>query len=285
MSAVYAANILGSTAGALLTGFILMDHLSTAQLTVLLSVLSAVAAAALAALAAIPRSHRLAYGTGALVLAATSAITVGPSFERYYERLIFKNESAGTPPLVHLVENKSGVVGVNAAGLVYGGGVYDGKVSLDLVDDQNLIIRPFSLALFHPRPREVLMIGLATGAWAQVVAHHPDVERLTVVEINPGYLPMIAKYPVVAGILRNPKIEIVIDDGRRWINRHPERKFDAILQNTSWWFRPNSTNLLSAEYLRLAASRLREGGVMLYNATASPRAIFTGCTVFPAWIP
>ena len=86
------------------------------------------------------------------------------------------------------MENKSGVVTVNTKGVVYGGGMYDGMVSVDLIDDKNLLIRPFSLALYHPSPREVLMVGLGTGAWAQVLVNNPAVERLTIVEINPGYL-------------------------------------------------------------------------------------------------
>src|SRR5262249_47001523 len=44
---------------------------------------------------------------------------------------------------------------------------------------------------------------------------------------------------------------------------------------------PNVTNLLSAEYLRLAGSRLREGGVLMYNTTGSRRAQRTGCMTFP----
>ena len=75
--------------------------------------------------------------------------------------------------------------------MVYGGGVYDGRINTDLVHDSNMLYRPFSLSLWHNAPREVLMIGLATGAWAQVIANHPQVEKLTIVEINPGYLKLI----------------------------------------------------------------------------------------------
>jgi spermidine synthase len=82
-------------------------------------------------------------------------------------------------------------------------------------------------------------------------------------------------------VLTNPKVELVIDDGRRWLNRHLNRKFDAIIQNTTFSFRPNVTNLLSAEYLRLSGSHLREGGVLMYNTTASDRAQRTGCMIFP----
>src|SRR5271170_2228742 len=124
------------------------------------------------------------------------------------------------------------------------------------------------------------MIGLATGAWAQVIANHPSVKHLTIIEINPGYLPIIRRYPAVAGLLSNPKVSIVIDDGRRWLNRHPAERFDAIVQNTTWNYRPNVTNLLSAEYLRALAPHLRPGGVVLYNTTGSLRAQLTACQAF-----
>jgi hypothetical protein len=89
---------------------------------------------------------------------------------------------------------------------------------------------------------------------------------------------------VVASLLDNPKVEIVIDDGRRWLNRHPERRFDAIVQNTTWYFRPNVTSLLSQEYLGLVAGHLRDGGVLMYNTTGSARAQRTGCLLFPSGV-
>ena len=124
------------------------------------------------------------------------------------------------------------------------------------------------------------MIGLGTGAWAQIVVNHPSVKHLTVVEINPGYLGIIQRYPAVASLLANPKVEIVIDDGRRWLNRHPDLQFDAIVQNTTWFYRPNVTNLLSKEYMALVAHHLRDGGILMYNTTGSARAQRTGCETF-----
>src|SRR5260370_23920574 len=149
------------------------------------------------------------------------------------------------------------------------------------MEDRNFLVRPLSLALFHTQARDGLMIGLATGAWAQVISANPEVRRFTIVEINPGYLQLIRKYKAVKSILDNPKVEIVIDDGRRWLNRHPDQKFDAIIQNTTWHFRPNVTNLLSEEYLTLSAAHLRDGGIFMYNTTSSTRAMLTGCAVFP----
>ncbi len=53
----------------------------------------------------------------------------------------------------------------------------------------------YVVGALHPAPREVLMVGLASGSWAQVVAHLPGVERFTIIEINPGYVDDVSKHP------------------------------------------------------------------------------------------
>ncbi len=81
-------------------------------------------------------------------------------------------------------------------------------------------------------------------------------------------------------MLTNPKVTIVTDDGRRWLQRNPDRKFDAIVSNTTWHFRANVTNLLSAEFLDLVKAHLNPGGVFFYNTTNSDRVQRTGCLAF-----
>jgi spermidine synthase len=81
--------------------------------------------------------------------------------------------------------------------------------------------------------------------------------------------------------LRNPKVTIITDDGRRWLSHHPERRFDAIVSNTTWNFRANATNLLSAEFLELARQHLNPRGIAFYNTTNSDRVQRTGCLAFP----
>jgi spermidine synthase len=87
-----------------------------------------------------------------------------------------------------VLENRSGIIAVTDTGIVYGHGMYDGRFNTDLKHDTNGIVRPYALSLFHPAPRDVLMIGLSSGSWAQVIANNPDVASLTVIEINPGYI-------------------------------------------------------------------------------------------------
>jgi spermidine synthase len=90
----------------------------------------------------------------------------------------------------------------------------------------------------------------------------------------------IARAPEVASVLSNRKVTIVTDDGRRWLRSHPERKFDAIVSNTTWHFRANTTNLLSTEFLNLAKAHLTPGGIFFYNTTDSDRVQRTGCLAF-----
>jgi hypothetical protein len=85
----------------------------------------------------------------------------------------------------------------------------------------------------------------------------------------------------VASLLSNPKVHIVIDDGRRWLVGHPGRRFDFIVMNTTFNWRANATNLLSKEFLELARAHLNPGGVLYYNTTWSQRVMATGVAVFP----
>jgi hypothetical protein len=147
--------------------------------------------------------------------------------------------------------------------------------------DSNGVIRAYAVAGLHPHPKNVLVIGLATGAWTQILVNNPEVQNVTVVEINPGYLPLIQKNPEVESLLRNPKVHIVIDDGRRWLVANPGRRFDFIMMNTTFNWRANASNLLSVEFMRLIQAHLNPGGIAYYNSTWSPEALATGATVFP----
>ncbi len=282
LSYLYLANIVGSALGSLVTGFVLMDHWTLGGISTFLALLG-VALSLVLLLAANQRvGKRLLTGRAAALAATGMAIVLAQPFlfGGVYERLYFKNDYAGQR-FAHVAENKSGVVSVTQDGEIQGGGVYDGDFSTDLVNDRNMIVRAYALSLLHGSPRDVLMIGLSSGSWAQVIANHPQVEKLTVVEINPSYLDVMKNYPGEAGVLTNPKVDIVIDDGRRWLGRNPDRTFDVIVQNTSFNWRAHATDLLSSEYLDLTRRHLKPGGISFYNTTGSAAAQRTGAVEFP----
>jgi hypothetical protein len=79
-------------------------------------------------------------------------------------------------------------------------------------------------------------------------------------------------------------VQVEIDDGRHWLRRHPDRRFDLIVSNTTYHWRADASNLLSVEFMALVRQHLRDGGVYFYNATSDPQAERTGAMVFPfAW--
>ena len=82
-------------------------------------------------------------------------------------------------------------------------------------------------------------------------------------------------------MLSDPRVKIVIDDGRRWLRRNPGEKFDLIVQNTTYSWRAYSTNLLSREYMQLTASHLKPGGIAAFNSTFSGDVLETAHQVFP----
>jgi spermidine synthase len=278
LSYLYLSNIVGSALGSLLTGFVLADVWSTEAIARALA-LAGVALAGTVAVAVGRRPARAALL--AVSVAAAVIATERPLFARLYERLLYKRQASARAAFAQRVETRGGVIAVTADAEVYSGGAYDGFISTDLVHDRNLLVRAYALAAIHPRPARVLVIGVAGGAWTQVVANLPGVERLTAVEINGGFLPIIARHPEVRGLLTDPRIDIVIDDGRRWMARHPDERFDLIVMNTTWHWRAHATNLLSREFLELARRHLRPGGLVYFNTTWSPDAMKTATTVFP----
>jgi spermidine synthase len=278
-SLLYFSNILGSAAGAILTGFVLTNYLTLVQIALTLAIAGTVCALSLIAALDVTRSERLRRAAVACGVLAIAVVAVPSMSHRVLENLLVKGNLDHA--FADIVENRSGIITVDTDGTVFGNGMYDGRFNVRLKDDRNGIIRPYALSLFHAAPRDVLMIGLSSGSWAQVIASNPAVASLTIVEINRGYLALIARQPEVASVLNNPKVTIITDDGRRWLSHHPEQRFDAIVSNTTWNFRANAANLLSAEFLELARQHLKPRGIFFYNTTESDRVQRTACLMFP----
>ncbi len=276
---LYFSNIIGCAAGAVLTGFVLTDHFGLKQMAVLLLSAGTLCALVLAfATPAATRRERLRFGAIAAVVLVLGIAANALFAQRLLENL--QSKSIANHDFAEVVENHSGIITVDTDGTVFGNGMYDGAFNTDVKHDRNGIIRPYTLSLFHAAPREVLMIGLASGSWAQVIANNPDVTSLTIVEINRGYLEIIARQDDVKSVLTNPKVKIIEDDGRRWLSHHPEAHFDAVIVNTTWHFRANASNLLSSEFMELVKRHLNDGGIYLYNTTNSRRAQRTACTAY-----
>lgn len=280
VSIIYLSNILGSTLGSLGIGFLLMDHFGTQAISTQLAIMTALTGFAV-----------IAFRTGKFeppskpvwalaVVAFTAIAAAAPSYRNLYGKMIFGPNAAEVGYMKHVVENRNGIIAVTADDAVFGEGVYDGHFNVDPANDKNFVIRAYVLSLFHQHPKRAFMLGLASGSWAQVIVNNPDVESLDIVEINPGYISLIAKYPEISSLLKNPKVHIYTDDGRRWLLAHPAAHYDVMVANTSYHWRDHSSQVLSTEFLQIVKQHLLPGGIYYYNATESPDVFVTGLHEF-----
>jgi predicted membrane-bound spermidine synthase len=281
LSYLYLANIIGSAGGSWLVGFILMDLWPLRGIAVFLAVLGVALAAAMFAAGRLRAAEKAAAALLCAGVCAAVVFSARPLFATVYGQLEYLRDYRDPgAQLADVVETRSGVVTVDADGAIFGGGVYDGWMFTD-IHETDTVRRPLSLSFIHPDPKEVLIVGMSGGAWSQLIANHPQVEKVTIIEINPGYVQVVRRYPEVAPLLRNPKVELFFDDGRRWMFRNRRRKFDMIVMDTTYHWRAHATNLLSAEFLGLARGMLKPGGILYYNTTFSYEAQRTGATQFP----
>jgi spermidine synthase len=277
VSRVYFGNIIGATLGPLITGFFALDRLNTDECFVLSG-----AVCLLLSMACVLRSGRRAYLGATLAAALVLSVSASQAVRPGPGSLVLM--SVGREALTHFAANRHGVIHTaysRAGDYVFGGNVYDGMAVVNVDSDRSRLYRLYLLALLHEHPRRVLFIGLSGGAWVRALEGFPEVERIDVVEINPAYVSLIKQYPELRPLLADPRLRIQIDDGRRWLKRHPEERYDLIIQNTSYYWRANATNVLSQEYFTDVRRHLDAGGVITANTTGSFDVLATVQAAFP----
>src|SRR6266404_1677563 len=281
VSLIYGSNIAGSVLASLGIGFVLMQHLALRQVSLLLAFAAILTGILVLFFSNAQFSWPPAWAA-ALAVAALVSIGLAPRlYTLFYERLTFGAKPQANIPFAQIVENRNGVIAVTQDGAVFGSGVYDGHFRIDPNYDLNLVVRAFVLSAYNPAPKRMLMIGLSSGSWAQIFVNHPRLESMDIVEINPGYLDLIPRYPVVSSLLTNPRARIYVDDGRRWLIAHPDVRYDAIVANTTFHWRDHTSNLLSREFFQLIRQHLNPGGTYYFNTTESVEALATALSVFP----
>jgi spermidine synthase len=116
--------------------------------------------------------------------------------------------------------------------------------------------------LIHPDPKRVALIGMGTGITAGAALVHPEVERVVTMEIVPEIIEAARTYfrRWNAGILEDPRAEVVLEDGRNHLAGTDET-FDVIIGDLFVPWREGVGSLYTREHFLKVAERLRRGGV------------------------
>jgi SAM-dependent methyltransferase len=145
-------------------------------------------------------------------------------------------------------------------------------------------------AIVHPAPRDVAIIGLASGDTPWASGLRAQTASLTVFEIfrpQPHLLAAASTHEFPGGpslarlqaFLADPRLRIVVADGRQALAAE-ETLYDVIEADALWPETAWSGNLFSVEFFELCARRLKPGGIMC-SWTPTPRIRRTFRHVFP----
>lgn len=282
---VYVSNIIGATLGPLITGYILLNLITLQQAYFCLALLQV-----LGAIVILLKFRGSWLDSLAGILAGFYTIFIGVFGVLMSPHYLIQQVNATHRNANQIVENRYGIITIFSPidkekykpgdDAVYGGNVYDGRTNLSLRENTNGLHRLLLMSALHPQPKRVLMVGLSIGSWLSVINGFPDVEKIDVIEINPGYLQAAQVYGPQARAMEDPRVNILIDDARRWLKLNPYKKYDMIIMNTTWHWRVNSTFLLSESFFNIIKSHMADGGILAFNGTGSPDAFYTVANIF-----
>jgi spermidine synthase len=289
-SRVYLLNVLGAALGPLLTGYYLLDVLTTAQIFPAISAVLILVALVSAGLYVRGFSRFFM-----LTLAVCSGLVAVGGWEsvRYPHVFIsaFASDRSGKDFAIH--EGRHGTILIREHTVtalnerpfldyaVFGGNVYDGTSNVSLERNTNGLQRLMALHVIQPEAKRVLVLGLSIGTWLTVLNGFPGVDHIDVVEIDSGYLDVAKKFPAQSRAIKDPRVHVHVDDARRWLQFHPKERYDIILMNTTWHWRSAAGMLLSKEMMEIARDHLAPQGVLAFNATGSVDSFYTAASVFP----
>src|SRR4029079_17061162 len=126
------------------------------------------------------------------------------------QRVVWEADGVGSSVALDLSQEYSFVVN----------GKSDGSA---LADAPTQVMSGLVGALLHPGAKRVLVIGLGTGSPAGWLARVPSVERVDVVELEPAIVHVARTLSTInLDVLKNPKVHLVIGDGREVLLTTPE---------------------------------------------------------------
>ena len=285
---VYGANTIGAILGSLGFSLLFIPGIGSQHSQQILIALSALAAmAALGSLARKPTVGLLA-GLAVLALIVWSIPALPWKLIGFGRRLA---TTTGNWTLLYMTEGMNSSVAYSKYDNITTYFHVSGKVEASAEPQDMRLQRLLGHlpALLHSNPRSVLVVGCGAGVTAGTFVVHPEVQQITICEIEPRIPPASAEYFAKEnhGVIRDHRTRIVYDDARHFVLTTPE-KFDIITSDPIHPWVKGIAPLYSTEYFQLVKQHLNPGGfvtqwVPLYesNEETVQSEIATFFEVFP----
>ena len=275
---IYAANTLGTIFGAAAGGFLLIPLLGVGATLVGVAVVQVLLGAALLPGATVGTARVRGTWVAACFVAAGLCVALRPAWDvllmnsGVYLYVNELDETEGWKRFIEIVRENNTVVyvrdGLTATVLVgYNPRPQDlyvtvnGKTDASSEEDlQTQIMLGQIPLLFHPSPRDVLVIGLGSGITVGSVATHP-VEHIRVVEVEEAMVEAARLFgPYNHNVLDDSRVTLSINDARNELQFNP-MDYDVIVSEPSNPWMTVASNLFTEEFFQIGRSRLRPGGI------------------------
>lgn len=114
--------------------------------------------------------------------------------------------------------------------------------------------------LLHPNPKRVVVVGAGTGQTVSRFLMYP-IDYLACVDIEPALFPFVEEY-FEADWMRDPRVEIVAEDGRNFL-RHTAGIYDIVSLELGEVSRPGVAFFYTVDFYARARERLAPGGYLV----------------------
>ncbi|HEY6572096.1 MAG TPA: hypothetical protein VI198_02155, partial [Candidatus Eisenbacteria bacterium] len=282
--AVYASNTAGSILGSLLTAYIFIPTFGAP-----VSILGAAVANALLGIGALLGGEPAARGrrAGAVVVVAGAvafALVAMPSWSQ--ERMsiglirLLRSYWFGGEAMTHKVIDAVGARADLGKLLFYREGPVASVAVVETQGQRTLLINGKADAttgagsdmrtqvlvghlplLATPKATDVFVIGYGSGVTTAAALTH-DVREVRTVELEPAVVEAAPFFRESAGEpLKNPRHKMLVEDASL-VLRSEKRAYDVIVSEPSNFWIAGMGDLFSDDFYRIAATRLRPGGIL-----------------------
>lgn len=116
--------------------------------------------------------------------------------------------------------------------------------------------------LFHPDPKKVMVIGLASGVTAGEALNYP-IEQLDVLEISEEVVTASDYFrPWNSGVLSDPRTNLIVQDGRAHLQL-TDQMYDIIISEPSNPWMAGLAALFTNDFFELGRERLNDQGIFV----------------------